>query len=107
MQAYKFASTATATKPDTDRTRLLEKAIRMEKLSREEKDRIGYFSNDATYRLAGWAWYMADCLPRILVSNTWRPQQFDAYYAPDKTSLRKALRGLLPVNEMIYAPRRR
>ena len=113
MQAYKFASTATATKPDNDITRLLEKAIRKEKLSREEKDRIanilyGLFSGyGATYRLAGWAWYMADCLPRILVSNTWSPQQFDAYYAPDKTSLRKALRGLLPVNEMIYADRRR
>ncbi len=113
MEAYKFASTATATKPDNNITRLLEKAIRKEKLSREEKNKIANLlygilgSNGHTYRLAGWAWYMADCLPRILVSFTWNHQQFDTYYAPDKTSLRKVLRGLLPVNEMIYAPKGR
>ena len=113
MQAYKFASTATATKPDNDITRLLEKAIRKEKLSRGEKDRIGRIlygigsNHSPHYRLAGWEWYMADCLARILVRFAWS-DGFHIFYAPDKTSLRKPLTETNgPIVEMIYAPRKR
>ena len=113
MQAYKFASTATATKPDNNITRLLEKAIRKENLSREEKDKIAnllygiWGSKGPIYRLAGWAWNMKDCLPRILVLFAWS-DGFHIFYAPDKTSLRKLLtetNGVIV--EMLYAPRRR
>ena len=113
MQAYKFVPTATATKPDTNITRLLEKALKRERLSREEKDWIASLlygilgSNGHTYRLSGWAWYMADCLPRILVHFVWS-DGFHISYAPDKTSLRKSLtRTNGQIVEMLYAPIRR
>jgi len=104
--AYKFSECARLVKPDNDITRLLEKAMRKERLSREEKDRIGnllygtFGSQAATYKLAGWAWSMSGCLRRILVKFKWGVT-FHPYYAPDKTALRKVLP--LPVREMIYA----
>lgn len=106
MIAYKFVSYAREEKPDTEVTVLLEKAQSGAGLTREEKDRIasilwGIFgSHSSTYKLYGWAWPMANCLPRILVSYTW-DKYFAPYHAPDKTSLRKALCG--PIREMIYA----
>ncbi|MBA7709948.1 hypothetical protein ES703_118874 [subsurface metagenome] len=106
MGAYKFSSCAREEKPDNDQTRLLEKAQSGALLTREEKDRIasllyGLFSvHGATYKLAGWAWSMSGCLRRILVNYKY-DRQFEPYYAPDKTSLRKAL--CLPISEMVYA----
>jgi len=106
MEAYKFSSCAREEKPDNDLTRLLEKAQSGAALTRDEKDRIantlyGLFgSHSSTYKLAGWAWYMGSCLRRILVNYSW-DSNFQPYYAPDKTSLRKALS--LPVKEMVYA----
>lgn len=106
MVAYKFSGCARDEKPDTDLTRLLEKAQSGASLPRDEKDRIanalyGLFgSHSATYKLAGWAWSMSGCLRRILVRFNW-DNTFHPYYAPDKTALRKAL--TLPIREMIYA----
>lgn len=106
MSAFIFSCCAKEEKPDNETTRLLEKTEAGKALTREEKDRVadilyGTFSNhSATYRLAGWAWPMARCLPRILVNFTW-DNHFIPYHAPDKTSLRKALLG--PIREMIYA----
>ena len=106
MAAYRFVSHAKEKKPDNDITRLLEKAQSGEALIREEKDRIagilwGLFGgHSSTYKLAGWAWPMRDCLPRILVNYRW-DNHFEIYHAPDKTSLRKALS--LPIREMVYA----
>jgi len=106
MRAYKFSSCAREEKPDNDLTQLLEKAQSGAALTRDEKNRIantlyGLFgSHSSTYKLAGWAWSMAGCLRRILVNFTW-DNSFLPYYAPDKTSLRKAL--TLPIDEMIYA----
>lgn len=106
MEAYRFVSHAKEEKPDNDTTKLLEKAQSGEALTREEKDRIAeilwgtFGSHSSTYKLAGWAWPMRDCLPRILVNHGW-DNHFIPYYAPDKTSLRKALP--LPIQEMIYA----
>ena len=105
MFAYKFSKCATAEKPQTENTELLEKAMRNEALSRQEKDRIaeilyGLFGDHgSTYRLAGWAWHMSGVLPRILVRHTW-DNSFCPHYAPDKTALRKVLYS---VAEMVYA----
>jgi hypothetical protein len=105
MFAYKFSSTATAEKPDNKLTQLLEKAKEGQVLSREEKDRIAnilwgtFGSQSSTYRLAGWAWYMGDCLQRILVRHTY-DSHFEVYQAPDKTALRKCISH---VREMVYA----
>ena len=106
MEAYRFVPYARAEKPDDDTTRLLEKAIRGESLNRQEKDRIGeilyglFGSHGPTYKLAGWAWNMASCLPRILVQYKY-DRCFWPHYAPDKTALRKAL--ILPIEQMVYA----
>jgi hypothetical protein len=109
MKPYKFCETATPEKPVTSLTTLLEKVMSegLSKLSRSEKDQIattlyGIFgSHSSTYKLSGWAWSMAPYLKRILVSTHYEPHMFRAYYAPDKTSLRKVIG---PVYEMIFAP---
>ncbi len=107
MYAYKFVNWEVPPKPDTEITGLLEKAQDGEPLTRTEKDRIANVlygiggNHSATYKLHGWAWPMQNYFPRILVSFTYEPDKFKTYYAPDKTSLRKAL--FLPINEMIYA----
>lgn len=73
------------------------------KLTRGEKDYIAeMLSNNGyspTYKVMGFAAPFAFVLPRILVMQwgTWRE-----YYAPDKTSLRKALYGT--IDEMVYLP---
>jgi len=106
MHAYKFSKMARSEKPVTELTLLLEKAQEKKTLTREEKDKIsevlyGIFgSYSSTYKLGGWAWPMANFLKRILVSFTYDPGRFSTYYAPDKTSLRKALSS---VSEMIEA----
>ena len=102
--AYVFSSCASKEKPDTEITRLLEKAMRYERLTRQEKDRIAeilygtFGSHGSAYRLAGWVWYMASYLNRILVRFE-HDSEFYPYYAPDKTSLRRALYG--KIAEMI------
>ena len=112
---YKFsktakeAKTAKETKPDTDTTRLLEKAQDGKALTREEKDKIAnilygtFGAQSSTYKLRGWAWPMHETLKRILVSFDYEPGIFHTYYAPDKTSLRKALSGSGSIHEMIEA----
>ncbi|MCK5235886.1 MAG: hypothetical protein KAR06_02780 [Deltaproteobacteria bacterium] len=105
MYAYKFSSTAKEEKPESEITALLEKTLRKDKLTREEKDRVanilyGIFSgHSSAYRLLGWVWYMDGVLPRILVRYR-HEQYFWPYRAPDKTSLRKVLDS---VREMVYA----
>ena len=108
MVAYKFSKTAQSEKPDTAITRLLEGAMEGKSLNRLEKDTIastlyGLFgSHGSTYKLMGWAWNMSSCLKRILVSFKYEPGTFNTYYAPDKTSLRGALRqGGTPISEMV------
>lgn len=106
MAAYKFSDTARREKPDNDRTKLLDKAMSQQKLTRREKDDIAGMlygilgAMSSTYKLAGWAWPMHQVLPRILVSFTYEKGVFHSYYAPDKTSLRKVLSD---VSEMVYA----
>jgi hypothetical protein len=106
--AYKFVQWDVPPKPENEMTILLEKAQDGKELTRAEKDRIanilwGLFGcHDSTYKLAGWAWPMYNCLPRILVRYTY-DNRFEVYYAPDKSSLRKCLHG---VAEMVYAPRK-
>lgn len=112
MNAYKFAFHANvpAQPPETENTKLLDKAFGDEPLTREEKDRIaqvlyGIFgANGPSYRLSGWCWPMSQAkqVKRILVSNRHEPDRFRAYYAPDKSSLRKAIKVDSP-KEMIYA----
>lgn len=107
MAAYKFVTGDVGEKPDTDITRLLEKAQDGDNLTRDERDRIagllyGLFgSHSSTYKLHGWAWDMHTYLRRILVRFNYDGGRFETYYAPDKTSLRKALRT--PIKEMVYA----
>jgi len=106
VQAYKFSPTASDKKPDTDITRLLE-AVGTRELTRQEKDRIAYVlygpgtAGGGTYKLSGWMWPMVNDLPRILVRFDHTPSEFWIYYAPDKTSLRRALRT--KILEMIQA----
>jgi hypothetical protein len=110
MTPYKFskAERVPETPPDTEYTRLILKADTDEKLTRDEKDSLaklfyGTFGcGSGTYRLAGWAYpiYGLKQIHRILVSCRHSPDTFKSYYAPDKTSLRKALNG---ISEMIYA----
>ena len=78
------------------------------RLSRGEKDKIAetlygtFGSQGATYKLSGWAWNMRDCLKRFLVSFKYASGTFNAYYAADKTSLRKVLTS---ISEIIEAPK--
>lgn len=108
--AWKFSECAAVEKPDNETTRLLEKAQAGKRLSREEKDRVAnilygpFRSQSSQYQLAGWQWDMHKCLARFLVQFT-HDRAFHPYYAPDKTSLRKALN--MPIQEIVTAPMRR
>lgn len=106
MTPYQFAKYEdgrTDVKPDTEITRLLERAASGARLARTEKDRVasvlyGLFgSQSSTYKLGGWAWPMGACLPRFLVKL--RHYGWVERYAPDKTSLRRAVRGVLEIVE--------
>jgi hypothetical protein len=99
---YKFASYPdgrTDKKPDNNITRLLERAAAG--LTRTEKDQVaellyGLFgAQSSTYKLGGWAWPMRSVLPRFLVNM--RGHGWQEYYAPDKTSLRRVLSGVLEI----------
>lgn len=82
-------------------------------LTRAQKDALAnllwgtFGSNRSEYREAGWAWPLrsAPRMVRILVRFP-NESTFQAYYAPDKTSLRRALYGAAKA-EMIVAPVRR
>lgn len=82
----------------------LDKAANGEQLNRKEKDLCasllyGTCSQfDPVYRLLGWAWDFRLVFPRILVKQY---DRWSEYYAPDKTSLRKALVGR--IIEMVVA----
>lgn len=73
-------------------------------LTREEKNYIttnlyGIFgAQSSVYKLGGFAVPFFEVLPRILVKI--RHYGWKEYYAPDKTSLRKAITGII---EMIEA----
>lgn len=111
MHCYQFAfhSNVPKTPPKNEITELLDKAFTDEPLTRQEKDRIaeilyGLFgANSSTYKLAGWAWPMAYArqIRRILVKFRYGP--WVEYYAPDKTSLRRALPDQSQIVEMVYA----
>jgi len=108
--AYKFVAWDVPPTPDNATTRLMDKAFGDEPLTREEKDRIaerlyGLFgAGGSTHKLGGWAWPMARAkqVRRILVRHK-NDSVFRECYAPDKSSLRKALPT---VAEMIYVRRR-
>lgn len=102
----KYPDGRTDVKPDNEITRLLERVMAdngTDNLTRAEKDRVANIlygvmgAGGSTYKLGGWAWPMGMCLPIILVRcyGNW-----SEYYAPDKTSLRKALS--IPVDKMVY-----
>lgn len=67
------------------------------KLTREEKDRIadrlyGLFgSHSSTYKVGGFAAPFSDHLPRFLVQDKYGAATWREYYAPDVSSLRRAL----------------
>lgn len=110
LNCYKFSSTATPVPPETDITRLLDKAFTKELLTQQEKVDVaralfGVFgAHGDTYRLAGWAWPMrtAPQFRRILVAFDHNPDEFRAFYAPNKSSLRLALSTSDEIEEMIY-----
>jgi hypothetical protein len=110
LPIYIFSDTAVKVKPSTTTTLILEKAMNKEPLTRKEKDQIAnilygtFGSQGPIYKLHGWAWNMSSSLKRILVSRKYEPGTFYTYYAPDKTSLRKALGN--DISEMIEAPER-
>ena len=103
--AYKFVKWEVPEKPNTETTRLLEKATsNFNGLNKNEKNKIAEIlyglggGSSSTYKLGGWAWPMSRYLPKILVKQHGNWQE---YYAPDKTSLREALGGT--IQEMVYA----
>lgn len=107
MTPYKFVSYAAKEKPDTEWTRLLEAYARGVDMARDEKDRIARIvsGNHGVYRLAGWVWTMWDCLPKFVVDiEGWG---LEYRYAPDKTSLRRALKGCGRINAIIPVPPKR
>ena len=95
MYAYKFSTTATETKPDTETTRFLERIIDGGTFTRQEKDKLtqilyGTFGcQGTTYKLAGWAWPMRGHLKEFIVDS--RYYGLKSYWALDKTSIRKSL----------------
>lgn len=114
MTPYKFTTYDGVPEipPETDITKLIHKADGDVPLTREEKDKLadvcyGLFANgNPTYRLMGWAFsvYGLKQIRRVLVSTSGQLDKFQAYYVPDKTSLRKTLKSIGRIaNEMIYA----
>jgi hypothetical protein len=104
---YRFTATASATEPTGRVIDLYHKLRQGEKLGKAEKEELAdrlygtFGAQGATYKLAGWAYDFSDYLPRFIVRqyDTWR-----TYYAPNKTSLRKALYGR--IEEIYEIPKR-
>lgn len=113
--AYKFAhhDNVPTEPPDGSRADTAESAWSETPLTRDQKDALAnllwgtFGSHRSEYREAGWAWPLrsAPRMVRILVRFP-NESTFQAYYAPDKTSLRRALYGAAKA-EMIVAPVRR
>lgn len=105
---FQFAPTATKEKPDTETTRLLEKAQRkgmmgtLDTLTREEKNRIAEITAHSThgYRLSGWCWPLWPFFNQYLVNQYGSWQE---HTAPDKTSLRHALTG--KILQIVFVPK--
>lgn len=89
--------------PDCEAFRLYRKAASQKKLTRQEKDRIAelcygrFGAGCSTVRFLGFAAPFHQILPRFLVKQY---GNWEAYYAPDKGSLKKALSG---VQEIVAA----
>lgn len=108
MTPYIFSECAVPVKPDTEITKLLEKCgdgVRYVFLTREEKDRIaeilyGLFgSHSSVYKLHGWAWPMHRVLRKFLIQFKY-DSAYHPFFAPDKTSIRKALKGN-PITDIV------
>lgn len=113
MNCYRFAhhENVPQNPPKNEVTDLLDKAFGETPLTRHEKDQIaellyGLFgANSSTYKLCGWAWPMARArqMRRVLVKFRHDPGYWREYWAPDKTSLRRALPDQSQIVEMVYA----
>jgi hypothetical protein len=101
--ARHFANWEVPEKPDTEYTRLLEKAFTDVPLTAEEKDRMPAFSAGSSYKLSGWEWMMTSAkqLRRILAKV--EHYGWQEYYAVSKTHLRRKVKG---IQEMAYIKRR-
>lgn len=68
------------------------------KLDRKDKDILAdslygtFGSGRATYKVMGWAVCFQDVLQRYLVQYPWDNGKWIEFWAPDKTSLRKAIK---------------
>lgn len=89
--------------PETETTRLFDKAFGDEPLTREEMDAIaermyGTSGCGSDYKLAGWCWplFRAKQISRFLVGWKYNSGRFYTYYAPDRKSLRKAISSAGP-----------
>lgn len=80
---------------------LYDKWLKGEALTRIEKDYIAnalygtFGSHDASYKYLGWLAPFHQVLNKYLVKK--RDYGWHEYYACDKTSLRKALRGVIEI----------
>lgn len=102
--ARQFSNWEVPPKPNTEYTRLLEKAFTDEPLTAEEKEKMPAFSaNGEGYKLGGWQWLMTSAkqLRRILAKTRYHGWQ--EFYAVSKTHLRRKESGIL---EMVYIKRR-
>lgn len=109
IRQFAFHSGVKSEPPDCEMFRLYRKVSEKLKLSRKEKDQIAnglygcFGSQSGTYRIFGWEAPFYTVLDRFLVrlryDNCWL-----AYYAPDKTSLRRTLVGVI---EIVSAPVRK
>jgi len=94
MTPYKFVQTDNP-KPNTNTTKLLEKAMDGFPLNRKEKNQIaeicyGTFSQQcAQYRLMGWCWDLSSCLPAFLVE--FDNGDISKFHTADKTAVRSVI----------------
>lgn len=105
LVAYQFSNWDVPPKPDTEMTRLMEKAHTDEPLTADEKDRMPIFGADGEgYKLGGWRWRMttAKQLRRILAYVQYYGWQ--EFYAVSKTHLRRKRNG---IKEMVYIKQRK
>lgn len=88
--------------PECEAKQFHDKLTNHQPLSRQEKDRLaeilyGLFGQHRPiYKMGGWAFDFTDLLPCILVRSEFS-SSWGEFYAPDKTSLRKALKTKQPM----------
>lgn len=108
-----FADTASAQPPETEQTRLLDRAHAGETLSREDKDAHARLSVSSTWGLRpgylclrGWAFRTRTSTSRRILVHFAAGDHWQVFYAYDKTALRQALReqGFPRILEMMYLP---